>query len=147
MRLPKRCGNCGSTELQIRPTLGPFPWKDYGKISLTSTIELPVCSNCNEVLIPASATRMIDDAVRRTISKRVEQFISEILRREKSCNQTILANRMGKAPEYLSAIKSGAKVPSYSTYTFLRVLAKDPEAFKIVSREETQEINLKELRG
>ena len=50
--------------------------------------------------------------------KKYKDFIETIIGRER-CKQIDIAERIGRSPEYLSSIKSGANLPSFSIFNFL----------------------------
>ena len=128
----KRCGNCGAKSISKKPTIGPFPWKDYPKVYLVTPIELHQCDVCGEYMGPAGEGAMIDEAIEASIKAQVRLFVEKIVEREK-CTQVDLAERIGVTPEFLSNIKNGLKTPGFQTFNFLKILAVDEQAFRLAS--------------
>lgn len=128
----KRCGNCGSFAVVKKPTIGPFPWKDYPQIYLNTPVELHQCDVCGEHLGRAGEGAMIDRAIEQSIRSQARNFIETIIDRE-NCTQVDLAERVGVTPEFLSNVKNGTKLPGFQTFNFLKVLALDERAFKVAS--------------
>ncbi|MBI3556684.1 MAG: hypothetical protein HY074_10510 [Deltaproteobacteria bacterium] len=126
----KRCGECGSYETGYRDSAGPFPWKDYRQVLLASPIRVLTCAKCgNEMSLPGDAKKL-DQAIEETITLQSQRFIDQIIARE-HCRQIDLAAILGVTPEHLSAIKGGARIPSFQTFNFLKTLALDANAFKV----------------
>ena len=75
---------------------------------------------------------LIDKAIEESVRTQVFKFIEIIIQREK-CAQGDLAQRLGVTPQYLSAIKSGSKLPGYQTFNFLKILAANAQAFRLAS--------------
>ena len=133
MKKPKRCGNCGSTKLvSSKDANFSLPWKDYPSVLLTEPVDAWTCSECNELIFPASKAKTIDTAIKGSINSHINQFIKMITLRE-NCEQKEIAAHIGVSPEYLSEIKSGRKTPKFQTFNFLKTLAIDENSFKISS--------------
>jgi DNA-binding transcriptional regulator YiaG len=128
----KRCGNCGSFDVKKSAYFGPLPWKDYPQVYLVKPFETNQCQVCNETMGPAGEGEKMDQAIEDSIRTQVNLFITKILERE-HCKQVDLAERIGVTPEYLSALKSGARIPAFQTFNFLKVLAVNEQAFKLAS--------------
>ena len=106
MTKPKRCGNCGSSKLVQSTKLDTLnmPWKDYPSVLLESPFNHWSCGDCDEVLLNASQTKELDQAISRSIQMQVQYFISNITKRE-NCDQKELAKHLGVTPESLSRIR------------------------------------------
>lgn len=132
MKMPKRCGNCGSTDLKrlSAEETASFPWKDYPAVNLKLSGDIVKCGSCGELLLNASQARGLDDKIVHTIVQQIQTFITMILHREK-CEQKIIAAHLGVSPEYLSEIKSGRKIPKFQTFNFLKTMALDATSFKV----------------
>jgi len=133
MKKPRRCGNCGSAKLiSSKDASFSLSWKDYPSVLLTESVDAWTCSECNELIFPASKAKAIDLAVKASINTHINQFIKLIIHRE-NCEQKEIAVHVGVSPEYLSEIKSGRKTPKFQTFNFLKILAIDENSFKISS--------------
>lgn len=128
MKQKRRCGNCGSIDIRRTETDGPFPWKDYPAVYLHSPVTLTVCRSCGEHLGPVGEGALIDKAVEESIKTQLRIFVETLTRRER-CTQVDIAHRIGIAPEYLSNIKRGVKVPKFSVFNFLKTMAINEQAF------------------
>jgi|GEM_PF-4298728 len=80
------------------------------------------CQRCGSVIHKLGEGEKIDEAVKKSITAQLDKFIEMIINNEE-CDQKELGRIIGKTPEYLSTIKKGAKIPSYTIYTLLKVLA------------------------
>ena len=136
----KRCGECGSIETSPQDAYGPFPWRDYKKVLLARPVTLMTCLDCGNVMLYGKTkdAERLDQAIEESITIQVQQFIDQVLKREK-CRQIDLAARLGITPEYVSAIKIGAKIPGFQTFNFLRILAQDENAFRFADPEKPTE--------
>jgi len=130
----KRCGNCGSFEITKNKVEGPFRWKDYPLVYLTSPISLLQCNACGETMRLPGDSEKIDHAVEESLRHYTQFFIAKILERE-NCKQIELAARLGVSPEYLSSLKAGNRTPSFQTFNFLRTLAMNEGAFQVAAPE------------
>jgi len=128
----RRCGNCGSFKIKKVAYHGPFPWKDYPQIYLVRPFKMDQCQVCGETMGPVGEGEKIDRAIEESIRAQVRLFIDKITKREK-CKQIDLAERLGVTPEYLSALKTGAKIPAFQTFNFLKVLAVNEQAFQLAN--------------
>lgn len=127
----KRCGNCGSKEVQLKNQKGrPFPWKDYPAVFLSKRMEFLECDLCHELILSERDTEVLDKALRESISEQTKAFIEIILEREE-CTQTELANHLGISKEYLSEIKSGRTQAGFQTFNFLKTLALESRSFPV----------------
>lgn len=136
---PSRCGNCGSPKIELIEVDGPFPWRDFPAVYLVEPLKMLVCRECGERISRYHQRGEIDEAIHSTLKRRVVHYIDEVITRE-GCLQAELAKRLGATPEYLSEIKSGRKIPSFSFYTLLKLFAKVPGSFRLSDpREETRE--------
>jgi transcriptional regulator with XRE-family HTH domain len=79
--------------------------------------------------MPGDAEKL-DRAIEETITFQSAKFIDQIITRE-HCRQMDLAAILGVTPEHLSAIKNGARIPSFQTFNFLKTLALDENAFRV----------------
>ncbi len=136
MKSKKICGSCGSEDIGKTQTTGPFPWKDYPAVFLTKPVSITACRSCGEHMGPVGEGKKIDTAIENSIKEQLKTFIETILERE-HCKQIDIAMRIGRAPEYLSSIKSGANLPGFSIFNFLKTLTINPQAFKAASPETT----------
>ena len=134
MKIPKRCGNCGSehlVELGAKDQL-TLPWRDYPSVVLVKPIDGFRCTDCGEFILNASQAKALDTKVTDAIIEQVQSFIAAIIKRE-SCEQKQIASHIGVSPEYLSEIKSGRKIPKFQTFNFLKTLALDANSYKVSS--------------
>lgn len=132
MKMPKRCGNCGSEKLsKIDPvdTIA-LPWRDYPMVTLTEPIEGFKCTDCGELVLNASQAKGIDEKIVSSITHHIQAFLETIIQRE-HCEQRQIASHLGVSPEYLSEIKSGRKIPKFQTFNFLKTLAMNPSSFQV----------------
>lgn len=127
-----RCGNCGSNEVSFSDTTGPFPWKDYPAACLIKPISLLTCEKCGEHVLRHADIDSLDKAIEESLIEFTRTLITEITARE-DCTQEELALRLGITPQHLSALKSGAKIPGWQTFNFLKILYLDEKAFKKAS--------------
>jgi hypothetical protein len=81
---------------------------------------------------PVGEGEKLDLAIEESIRTQVNLFINKVLERE-HCKQVDLAERIGVTPEYLSALKSGSRIPAFQTFNFLKVLAVNEQAFKLAN--------------
>jgi len=126
----RRCGNCGSKNVKVINSTGPFVWKDFPSVFLNDSIPMPACQDCQESILSLDVGPKIDKLIESSITSHVQTFIRSIIEREGTM-QTTLSERLGVTPEYLSEIKSGRKLPSFQTYNFLKILALDKKAYSL----------------
>jgi DNA-binding transcriptional regulator YiaG len=134
MKMPKRCGNCGSkhlVELGAKDQL-TLPWRDYPSVVLTKSLEGFRCADCGEFILNTRQAKEMDTKVIDAIIEQVQTFIAAITQRE-GCEQKQIATHLGVSPEYLSEIKSGRKIPKFQTFNFLKTLALDANTYKVSS--------------
>jgi hypothetical protein len=125
----KRCGECGEFGMEYRDSTGPFPWRDFRRVVLKEPIQVLTCPKCaNTGSLPGDAQKL-DRAIEVTITFQSQQYIDQIIARE-GIRQIDLAGILGVTPEHLSALKNGTRIPSYSTFNFLRTLAVNESAFR-----------------
>lgn len=118
----KRCGNCGSTDVQMADAKGhSFPWKDYPMAYVSQSHSFLHCQNCGTFLFKAGETKILDRLLEESLAGQIQFFIQSILEREK-CEQKELAQHVGVTPEYLSELKRG-RIPKFQTFNFLKTLA------------------------
>ena len=127
----RRCGECGSTELEKKNQKGkPYPWKDYSAAFLSKDYFVLECTRCNNTVESGTDIQMLSAALEESITEQVQSFIDSILVRE-NCKQSELAAHVGISPEHLSELKSGRKQPSFQTYNFLKTLAVEQRSFAV----------------
>ncbi len=126
----RQCGNCGKNTMTLQKVHGPFSWKDFMSVVLLEPIDLLQCSNCGEIGYRPKDTETIDRSIEATIRALSGKLVETIIEREE-CSQTILAQRIGITPEYLSGIKSRTRTPGFQTFNMLKILAEEPSAFEI----------------
>lgn len=139
---PKRCGNCGSTNMaRINQRGKAYPWRDYRAIKLLNDdLILLECKECNETIVNGSELSKIDRAIEKSIAIMVQSYLEAILLRE-HCSQAAIADHLGLTEEYLSEIKSGRKTPKFGTFNFLKSMALSHEVFTASDPEVEVEIS------
>ena len=132
MKIPKRCGNCGSENLEKLTAADAvaLPWRDYPSVRLTAPIEGFKCTVCDELILSAAQAKDLDNKIADSVVHQVQTFITAITQRE-GCEQRQIAVHLGVSPEYLSEIKSGRKIPKFQTFNFLKTLAMDAMSFTV----------------
>lgn len=118
----KRCGECGSTDIQKAEVKGAaFPWRDFAAVYVSQPHSFLRCQNCGNFIFKAGETKELDRLLEDSLVSQVKFFIETIVKRE-SCDQKELAQHIGVTPEYLSELKGG-RVPKFQTFNFLKTLA------------------------
>ncbi len=120
----KRCGVCGSTKINLTDVRGrKFAWKDYPAVKLQFELILPVCSECDNVMLRSSDVSKLDAAIVKTIQLDVKNAIS-FLTADLGISQEELSIALGITPQYLSTVKSEKKRLSFTAFNLL-MLFKD----------------------
>ena len=122
----KRCGECGSTNIVLRSAKGKFfPYKDHRRVPLLYDYQTRTCSNCENIILSNKDIWEINELLAKSISVLAKNSIKDITYLN-DVSQIDVAKMLGQTPEYISNLKSGNKVPSYSTLTLMRIYAKYP---------------------
>jgi DNA-binding transcriptional regulator YiaG/DNA-directed RNA polymerase subunit RPC12/RpoP len=131
-----RCGECGHRGLVERNVRGwwGFPWKDYPYVTVQIDFNLPVCPKCNNVVIPGSAVRGLDDALEKSILKTISSLMLEI-RETYHLTFKEIGRLIGVTPQYMSMVFNEKRIPSYHFVQLLRIIRKHPDIFEEMKNE------------
>lgn len=142
-RIRSHCSSCGSSDVSFDDVIGQsFPYKDFPSVLITlSGTSLAQCRSCSEVFLSRKHgdSEALDKVIRTSLRSQVVGFVKRI-KEDTGLNQIELCARLGISTSHLSRIKSGAEVPSFRTYNFLKVLAALPAAARVSDPENSQDI-------
>ncbi len=127
MRIPKKCGSCGSTNICIDNLKGKdFAWKDFSTIELMKDFNAPVCDNCGEIFFKLGSGKKLDELLEDSLKEKTAFLIAKILS-ESNLSQKELAAQLAMSEVYLSQLKNkktGTNV-SRSLFNLIKLLAND----------------------
>lgn len=123
-----RCGECGHRGLIVVEQKGRYarPWKAFPRVHLQVPLELPSCPQCGNVVPLGDDAARVDAAMETSTKMMAATLISTVL---EDCGITAreLARYLGITPEYLSALSTQKKAPSFQLYQMLLIIRKHPE--------------------
>jgi len=124
--LNRRCGECGHRELTWVNGKNKFttPWRDFPLVFVTVDLEVIQCKHCGNYI--TYDAKKVDQAIEASLCSQTRQFI-DIIKSKTNLKSKEVATILGISPAYLSSLHSGAKVPSFQLWNFLKaIVAVDP---------------------
>lgn len=124
----KRCSECGEGSYKKKLVLGRWnhPWKDFPSVFLMEEVSIWICSNCKNVASVKGDAEKLDRVIEDSIKEQVSQFI-QIIRSKAEVNNEQIASLIGISPTYLASLHSKKKVPSFTLWNELKMIAISPE--------------------
>lgn len=121
-----RCGMCGNANIKRENIKGTsHPWRDHLAVALENDQEVLVCQNCKNQILSSKDVLELDKNIRSSLGKKVNQAI-ETLTKTYGLSQQDLADALGITPEYISMVKNGRKVFSFTVFNLLQSYAENP---------------------
>ena len=119
--LKRQCGECGERKLAFVNGKNKFktPWKDFPLVFVTVDLELLQCQHCGNFI--TYDADQVDRAIEASLCSQTRQFI-DIIKSKTNLKSKDIAHMFGIAPTYLSSLHSGAKVPSFQIWNFLKAI-------------------------
>ena len=124
----KPCEVCSPKGIKEKRHYGPFAYRDFPGMRLTTPIQLRTCRKCGEIFLKSNDSKELDRACEKTILDHTREFIEGLVERHGTSQAYIAKNLLGISPVYLTELKKGEKIPSYALYNLLKLLAKDEKA-------------------
>lgn len=123
----KRCGMCGSTNLKSENIKGAhYPWRDHLFVELSYDQEVLVCQNCQNRVMSSKNIIELESNIRKSLWDKIKFAINK-LTQEYGLSQEQLAEALGLTPQYISMVKTGKKLFSFTAFNLLQSYAEHPE--------------------
>lgn len=123
-----RCGECGHVGLVMKDLANWYktPYRDFHNVLVTESVKMPVCPECQNVIIPGDRSHFLDVAVERSIDDFVTKTLDAVLSL-KGMTGRKLAKLTGVTPEYISMLLNHKKRPSFQLTQILLLIKLHPK--------------------
>ncbi len=123
-----RCGECGHVGLVMKDLANWYrtPYRDFPNVLITEPVEMPVCSKCNNLIIPGDRSKDFDEAIEKSIEKFVTNTLKDILSIGGMTGKK-LAKLIGVTPEYISMLLNHKKKASFQLTQLLLLIKLYPK--------------------
>ncbi len=132
MTKSKRCGACGSRNLEVKNIRGRhFNYRSYPRLKLDSDVFVRVCNECDNEVFSAGEIELLDEGLKTTAMMNSRSYVEKILEKM-SWLQSEMAEYIGCSAVYLSELKNGKRVPEFKTYNYFKLLSECPGAIEMI---------------
>ena len=123
-----RCGECGHVGLAMKDLAHWYktPYRDFPNVTITESVEMPVCPECNNVIIPGDRSKFLDKAAETSLDNFVSITLNSVLSL-KGMTGRKLAKLVGVTPEYISMILNHKKRASFQLTQLLLLIKLHPK--------------------
>ena len=132
-----RCGECFTKGMELKDVAGWFqvPWKNYPKVTITKSYEMPVCPSCNNVIEGGGWGENLDKKIEESIREVTTDLIKTILR-DNNLTSREFSKIVGITPEYLSSLVHEKTTPTYTLFQLLSLLCKEKGLISVIRENE-----------